>query len=90
MESEGVTAICSHDRAVQANFRFDGVFRHLTLNVNSSLHAVGLIAAVADVLKRAGISCNVVSAFHHDHLFVPAERAEDALWLLKEMSRQTS
>src|ERR1700745_201438 len=75
VEPEGVTAICPRDQADRANLLYDGAFRHLTLNVQSSLHAVGLIAVVADVLRKSGIPCNVVSAFHHDHLFVPVHRA---------------
>ena len=82
VESEGITAICPRDRADRAGLPYDGVFGHITLKVHSSLHAVGLIAAVAEVLKRAGIPCNVISAFHHDHLFIPIERAKDAHQLL--------
>jgi hypothetical protein len=47
--------------------------------VHSSLEAVGLTAAVAGALTAAGISANVVAAFHHDHVFVPADRAEAAM-----------
>ncbi|RTL98872.1 MAG: ribonuclease H, partial [Bradyrhizobiaceae bacterium] len=31
---------------------------------------------------------NAVSAFHHDHLFVPEQRAEEALAVLLQMSDQ--
>ena len=55
------------------------MFRRITLGVRSSLEAVGLTAAVAAALTDAGISANVVAAFHHDHVFVPADRAEAAL-----------
>ena len=54
-------------------------FRRITLGVQSSLEAVGLTAAVAGALTAVGISANVVAAFHHDHVFVPAERAADAM-----------
>ena len=86
VEAEGVTAICLRDQAVQANLPNEEVFSHITLDVHSSLNAVGLIAAVADVLSQSGIPCNVVSAVHHDHLFVPIKRAKDAQALLKRMS----
>ena len=45
------------------------------LQVHSALDGVGLTAAVAGALAAAGIACNVIAAFHHDHLFVPAARA---------------
>ena len=51
----------------------------ITLTVHSDLQAVGLTAAVAEVLTKASISCNVVAAAFHDHIFVPADRAADAL-----------
>ena len=53
--------------------------------MHSSLEAVGLTAAVAAALAEAGISANVVAAFHHDHVFVPAERAEEALDCLRRL-----
>jgi uncharacterized protein len=52
------------------------------LKVHSSLHAVGLLAAITERLSEAGISVNAVSAFHHDHLFVPHDRAVEAVELL--------
>jgi hypothetical protein len=54
--------------------------------VHSSLEAVGLTAAVAAVLAAAGISANLVAAFHHDHVFVPADRAGEALDRLRRLS----
>jgi uncharacterized protein len=50
---------------------------------------VGFLAAITARLATAGISVNAVSAFHHDHLFVPADRADDAMVLLQEMSKAT-
>ena len=41
-----------------------------------------LLAAILPRLAAAGIGVNPVSAFHHDHLFVPSDRAEDALAIL--------
>jgi hypothetical protein len=53
--------------------------RCITLNVYSALDGVGLTAAVARALADLGIACNMVAGFHHDHAFVPATRADDAL-----------
>jgi hypothetical protein len=77
-EDEGVTAIVP---------AADGDFARITLQVHSALEGVGLTAAVAGVLAEAGIACNVVAGFHHDHLFVPWARGEEALELLQRLSQ---
>jgi hypothetical protein len=64
---------------------YDYVAGWITLRVHSSLHAVGLTAAVAAEVARAGLSCNVVAGFYHDHLFVPRDRAAQVLLLLNQM-----
>lgn len=77
-EDEGTTAIVPRD---------GGDFARITLTVHSALAGVGLTAAVATALSEAGIACNVVAAFHHDHLFVPWARAEEALDVLQRLSK---
>jgi hypothetical protein len=62
----------------------------ITLTVHSSLDGVGFLAAVTARLADAGIAVNAVSAFYHDHLFVPESRAEQALRLLQNNSAPTS
>jgi hypothetical protein len=59
----------------------------LTLTVHSALDGVGLTAAVASALADEGIPCNMVAAFHHDHVFVPEERAEEALAILRALAQ---
>lgn len=51
----------------------------LSLTVQSSLEAVGLTAAFAKILGDAGISCNVLAGYQHDHILVPVSRADDAV-----------
>lgn len=85
-EDEGVTAICRVETARLHAFPFTVTFRQITLDVHSSLEAVGLIAAVSAALARERIPCNVVSAFFHDHLFVPAADAMRALETLRRLS----
>jgi hypothetical protein len=51
----------------------------LSLTVQSSLEAVGLTAHVSSCLAAEGIACNVLAGYHHDHLLVPVERADDAI-----------
>ncbi len=89
-EAEGVSVILREDEAAQAGLGGEGPFRLITLTVYSSLQAVGLLAAVTGALAAAGISVNAVAAFYHDHLLVPAERAEEALAVLQTLSRGAS
>lgn len=65
-------------------------FARITLTVHSDLEGVGLTAAVASALAEAGIACNVIAAFHHDHLLVPWERREEALAILRQLSESAS
>ena len=85
-EREGTTLIALEDQARAAGL--DGVFpsRMITLNIHSSLEAVGFLAAITARLASAGMGVNPVSAFYHDHLFVPADRAEEALELLRQLA----
>lgn len=84
-EQEGLSLVVPVERAEAAGLEFECAFRMIRLGVHSSLGAVGLTAAVASALTRRGISANVVAAFHHDHVFVPAERADEALRVLEGM-----
>ena len=90
VEDEGRSLIVERERAEAAGLAVEGVFRCITLTVRSSLEAVGLTAAVAGVLAEAGISANVVAAFHHDHVFVPAAHAERALSVLRGLQQRAS
>jgi hypothetical protein len=53
------------------------------LTVHSSLTAVWFLAAITTKLAQSGISVNAVSAYYHDHIFVPIERIQEALELLQ-------
>jgi len=86
-EQEGVTAILPRARAEAAGLSYSFVAAWITLTVHSSLEAVGLTAAVSQALAQAGISCNIVAALHHDHLFVPLKNAARATQVLEGMSR---
>ncbi len=82
-EAEGLTVIALRSAAQHAGLV--GVFpcRLITLTVHSSLEAVGLLAAVTRALAQRGIAVNAVSAYTHDHLFVPLDRAEEAVEVLR-------
>jgi uncharacterized protein len=86
-EVEGTTLILEQSVADTNGLKYDYVAAWITLTVHSSLAAVGLTAAVTNALAGAGISCNVVAAYYHDHLFVPATDAEKALNVLKALAK---
>ncbi|MCR9115368.1 MAG: ACT domain-containing protein [bacterium] len=88
VEDEGLTLVAPKILADAAGEPYEGVFRKITLQVYSSLEAVGLTAVVADVLAQHGISANIIAAFHHDHLFVPASRAQDALVAIAQLPQK--
>ncbi|MFJ1601235.1 ACT domain-containing protein [Streptomyces sp. NPDC088261] len=85
-EREGLTLVARLEEADAAGLPYDYVAGWITLRVHSALEAVGLTAAVAQELASAGVSCNVVAGFHHDHLFVPYERAAEAVALLEDLA----
>ncbi|MBD9372989.1 ACT domain-containing protein [Rhizobium sp. ARZ01] len=86
-EEEGLSLILPQSVADATGLAASAPMRMITLTVHSSLEAVGLTAAIATALTREGISANVVAAFHHDHVFIPADDAERALAALKALSR---
>ena len=86
-EREGETVIVDRVAADGAGLEYQGIWRQITLQVHSSLEAVGLLAAVTRALADAGIPCNAISAYHHDHLFVPAAQAERAVQILADLAK---
>ena len=87
-EPEGVTAILAREDAERLGLTSSETWRLITLRVHSNLAAVGFLARILPELAQKGIPANVVSAYFHDHLFVPAGRAEEALRLLRRLAGQ--
>ena len=87
IEAEGLTLVLEKDIAEKSGIDFEGVYRQITLTVHSSLEAVGLTAAVSTKLASKDISANVIAAYYHDHIFVPASKANAALAALMEFSQ---
>lgn len=77
-EGEGLTSIHTDPQ---------GEWARISLEVHSSLNAVGLTGALSSRLADLGISVNLVAALHHDHLFVPWDRREEALACLRTPQR---
>ena len=89
-EREGTTLVVRREEAEGAGLPYQFASRLITLTVHSSLEAVGFLAAITGRFAEAGISLNAVSAYYHDHLFVPEQRADEALRLLQDMSEPAS
>jgi len=85
-EEEGTSLVLEQHKADAFRLEYTSVFAWITLTVHSSLESVGLTAAVANTLASAGIPCNVIAGFHHDHLLVPSTRVDDAMAALSRLS----
>lgn len=85
-EDEAITIIVKKEIADRLNLNYSFISSWITLTVHSSLEAVGLTASFSKALSESGISCNVVAAFYHDHIFVDKRDAEKAMTVLNRFS----
>lgn len=81
-EAEGTTLILLKSEAEEIGIEYEFPSRMITLNIHSSLEAVGFMARIATALAAEGMGVNPISAFYHDHLFVPDGREDDAMKVL--------
>jgi len=86
LESEGLTLVVSKPTADSRALAYESVYSAITLEVHSSLDAVGLTAAFATKLSDNGISANVIAAYYHDHIFVQSCDADRAIIALKQLT----
>jgi hypothetical protein len=87
-EQEGITAIVRHKLTETISDTVEPKWAMITLTVHSDLAAIGFLAAITRKLADAGISVNPVSAYYHDHLFVPYEKRERAMEVLQSFSKK--
>ena len=85
-ESEGLSLIIPQAKADEHAVAYDNTYKKITLEVHSSLEAVGLTAAFAAKLTEHGLSANVVAGYFHDHIFVQTDIADAALKALHELT----
>ena len=88
-EAEGLTFIVPKEEAEARAIPFQYLCRQITLNVHSSLSAVGFLAAITQKLAAQGISVNAVSAYYHDHLFISSERVDEAMKILRGLVQES-
>ncbi|AYL99472.1 ACT domain-containing protein [Mucilaginibacter celer] len=86
-EEEAITLILKKETADELNLEYSYIAAWITLTIHSSLEATGLTAAFATALAKQSISCNVVAAYYHDHIFVAKKDAERAVKVLKGLSK---
>lgn len=84
-EEEAYTVILEKEQADRLGLAYSYTAAWITLTIHSALDAVGLTAAFSNALAEQGISCNVVAAFHHDHIFVDSKDADRAMSILKSL-----
>ena len=84
-EVESWTIILNKELADKLGYKYSYIAAWITLTIHSSLEAIGLTAAFSSALTKHFISCNVVAAYYHDHIFVAQQDAEKALNVLKEL-----
>ncbi|WP_300026876.1 ACT domain-containing protein [uncultured Maribacter sp.] len=85
-EREGTTVILEKNKADELSLTYEFIASWITLTVHSALDAVGLTAAVSTALTKHDISCNIVAAYYHDHIFVAKKDTEKAMDILREFS----
>lgn len=86
-EKEGITLIITQEDAINKGIDYLSVYSLISLNVHSSLDAVGLTAAFSAKLAEKNISANVVAAYYHDHIFIPKEHAIQAFNAILEFQK---
>jgi hypothetical protein len=85
-EQEGTTIVIKKEFADSQKLEYSFIASWITLTVHSSLEAVGLTAAFSSALSQEGISCNVIAAFYHDHIFVDKKDTDKAMEILNRFS----
>ena len=88
-EAEGPTIIATLSRAAHEEWPHDFVASWLTLDIHSALEAVGLTATFSRQLGRAGIPCNVIAGFYHDHILVPVDKTDAAVEVIEALRGST-
>ena len=83
VEDEGLTLVLEKSIADKNKLEYDSIYGLISLSLESDLNDVGLTAQVSQALANYGISANIMAAFHHDHIFIPYKRSNEALKVLK-------
>jgi hypothetical protein len=82
-EIEGVTVIVSEFEAIKAKLPI--LFRVAWITLTKPYNP--RVAQLSQALRELGLSCNIVAAVYHNHLFVPVDVAAEAMERLRQAER---
>jgi len=88
-EPESLTLVLPEKEALEHGFNIHFRCCWITLTMDLALDSIGLTALFSRALANESIACNVVAGTRHDHIFVPLERAKDALQCLNIIQPET-
>ena len=81
------TVVVDKDQAQAIGLPTDKTYAHIHLGLQADLDSIGITATISQVLSARSIVANVIACARHDHLFVQADRAQEAADVLTELGR---
>lgn len=87
-EVEGLSLIVEKQWADARAIPYQLTLSHICINIQTSLELVGLTASLSTALTEANIPCNMVAAFHHDHIFIPSALKDRALQCILNLTKE--
>ncbi len=87
LESEGMTVVITKIVADKHKLSYKTIFHKITLEVHSSLEAVGLTATISSALASRNIPANVVAGYYQNHIFISKDKADLALRTLEGLTK---
>ena len=84
-EKEGMSLVLTKEDGMAMGFDCSNLMACISLDLGSSLLAIGLTASISQALSESLIPCNVIAGYYHDHIFIPVGEADAALEILQNL-----